>query len=132
VIRAELPEDLHTLFAEALNSRDLEALAALYSDDGFLMAQRGVPMQGADAIRETFVQYLAMNPTIRLTTRRVVQAGDTALLVGDWQFRGTSGDGVEVSTTGTSIEVARRQPDGSWRYLIDLPNGLSQMVQSDI
>jgi hypothetical protein len=25
---------------------------------------------------------------------------------------------------GTSIEVARRQPDGSWRYLIDLPYGL--------
>ena len=121
--RAERPEDLHTLFAEALNSRNLEALTALYSDDSFFMAQRSVPTRGAGAIREAFVQYLAMNPSIRLTTRQVVQVRDTALLVGEWEFRGTSGNGAEVSTVGTSIEVARREPDGSWRYLIDLPNG---------
>ena len=130
--RAERPEDLHTLFAEALNSRNLEALTALYSDDCFFMAQRGVPTRGAGAIREAFVQYLAMNPSIRLTTRQVVQVLDTALLVGDWQFHGTSGDGAEVSTAGTSIEVVRREPDGSWRYLIDLPNGPVQMTSVEI
>jgi ketosteroid isomerase-like protein len=71
-------------------------------------------------------KYLSMNPTIKLTTRQVVPSGDTALLVGDWQFHGTSSDGAEVSTAGTSIEVARRQLDGSWRYLIDLPYGVVQ------
>jgi len=66
-----------------------------------------------------------MKPTIQLTTRRVVQAGDTALLGADWRFHGTAADGSDVATSGTSIEVARRQPDGNWRYLIDLPYGLS-------
>ncbi len=50
---------------------------------------------------------------------------DTALLVADWRFHGTAADGSDVATSGTSIEVARRQPDGNWRYLIDLPYGLS-------
>lgn len=117
------PEDLHEQFAKALNSGDLDALVALYASDGFLMARSG-PARGISAIRKALAEYVAMKPTIQLTTRRVVQEGDTALLMADWQFHGTTSDGGSVSTSGTSIEVARRQPDGSWRYFIDLPKGI--------
>ena len=116
------PEDLHKLFVQMLNSGDIDALADLYAVDGFLMA-RGTPARGIGAIRQMLAEYVAMKPTIQLATRRVVQARDTALLLADWQFHGTTGDGGHVSTSGTSIEVARRQPDGSWRYVIDLPFG---------
>jgi uncharacterized protein (TIGR02246 family) len=117
------PEDLHKLFVQALNSGDLDGLVALYASDGFLMARSG-PARGISAIRKALAEYVAMKPTIQLTTRRVVQAGDTVLLIADWRFYGTTSDGGSVSTSGTSIEVARRQADGSWRYFIDLPNGL--------
>ena len=116
------PEDLHKLFVQMLNSGAIDALADLYAVDGFLMA-RGAPARGIGAIRQMLAKYVAMKPTIQLATRRVVQAGDTALLLADWQFHGTTGDGGRVSTSGTSIEVARHQPDGSWRYVIDLPFG---------
>src|SRR5437016_12278863 len=118
------PEDLHKLFVQALNSGDLDALVALYAFDGFLMT-RGGPARRIRSIHRALAKFAAMKPTIQLTTRRVVQAGDTALLVADWRFHGTAADGSDVSTPGTSIEVARRQPDGNWRYLIDLPYGLS-------
>jgi uncharacterized protein (TIGR02246 family) len=121
---AEEPQDLHKLFEQALNSGDLDALVALYALDGLLMA-RSEPARGIDAIRKALADYVAMKPTIQLTTRRVVQTGDTALLVADWRFHGTTSDGGSVSTSGTSVEVARRQSDGSWRYFIDLPNGIS-------
>jgi len=120
---AEAPEDLHKLFARALNSGDLDGLVALYAFDGFLRARSG-PARGIRLIRRALAAYVAMKPTIQLTTRKVVQVEDTTLLMADWQFHGTAGDGGIVSTSGTSIEVARRQPDGNWRYLIDLPNGL--------
>ena len=120
---AEAPEDLHRLFAKALNSGDLDALVSLYACDGFLMTRSG-PARGITAIRRALVEYVAMKPTIQLTTRKVMQVEDTALLVGDWRFHGTAADGCDVSTSGSSIEVARRQPDGFWRYLIDLPYGL--------
>jgi ketosteroid isomerase-like protein len=119
---AREPEDLHKLFAQSLNSGDLDALVALYAFDGFLLARSG-PARGISEIRKALTGYVAMKPTIQLTTRRVIQVEDTALLVGDWRFQGTAADGGTVSTSGTSIEVARRQPDGSWRYFIDLPNG---------
>lgn len=102
---AASPEDLHKLFKQMLNSGDIDALVDLYAVDGFLMA-RGAPARGSSTIRQELAKYVAMKPTIQRATRRVVQAGDTAL------------------TSGTSIEVARRQPDGSWRYVIDLPFGL--------
>jgi len=120
---AASPEDLHKLFAQALNSGDLDALVALYAFDGFLMARSG-PARGISTIRKALAEYVAMKPTIQLTTRKVVQAEGTALLMADWQFHGTSRDGRTVSSSGTSIEVACRQSDGSWRYFIDLPNGL--------
>ena len=117
------PGDLHKLFERALNSGDLDALVALYASDGFLMARSG-PARGISEIRKALAEYVAMKPTIQLTTRRVVQAGDTALLMADWRFHGTTSDGRNVSTSGTSIEVARRESDRSWRYFIDLPYGL--------
>jgi ketosteroid isomerase-like protein len=121
----EAPEDLHKFFATALNSGDLDALVALYAFDGFLMARS--PARGIIAIRKVLAEYVAMKPTIQLTTRKVVQAEDTALLMADWQFHGTARDGGRVSTSGTSIEVARRQSDGSWCYLINLPNGSTNL-----
>jgi len=122
---ADAPEDLHKLFALALNSGDLDGLVALYACDGLLMAPTG-PARGIRLIRRALAEYVAMKPRIQLTTRKVVQVEDMALLMADWQFHATARDGSIVSTSGTSIEIARRQPDGSWRYFIDLPNGLDE------
>ena len=71
---AASPEDLHKLLVQALNSGDLDALVALYALDGFLMARSG-PARGLGAIRRALAEYVAMKPTLQLTTRRVVQAG---------------------------------------------------------
>src|SRR5438445_7104991 len=97
---AASPEDLHKLFVQALNLGDVDALVALYAFDGFLMARSG-PARGIRAIRKALSEYVAMKPTIQLTTRRVVQAGDTALLLADWRFHGTTSDGGNVSTSCT-------------------------------
>ena len=101
---ARAPENLHRLFALSLNSGDLDALVALYAFDGFLMTSGG-PARGIGAIRAALAEYVAMRPTIQVTTRKVVQVEDTALLVGDWWFHGIAADGSDVSTSGSSIEV---------------------------
>src|SRR5438094_10679112 len=98
---AEAPEDLHKRFVQALNSGDLDALVALYAWDGFLMARSG-PTRGISAIRKALAQYVAMKPTIQLTTQRVVQVGDTALLGADWGFQGTNTDGGDLEASGSS------------------------------
>jgi ketosteroid isomerase-like protein len=58
-----------------------------------------------------------------MQTTYCVESGDTALLCGKWQLSGNGPDGSAVEMRGNSIEVVRRQNDGSWRFVIDHPFG---------
>jgi ketosteroid isomerase-like protein len=60
---------------------------------------------------------------MELQTKHVVRHGDIALLRGAWRLKGTGPDGKPVEMTHGSAEVARRQLDGRWLYIIDHPFG---------
>jgi ketosteroid isomerase-like protein len=64
-----------------------------------------------------------MKGTLDLTVTRVLESGGLALVVGVWSFTGTAPDCKPVQLTGHSADVLRRQPDGSWRFVIDNPWG---------
>jgi ketosteroid isomerase-like protein len=125
VKRPETPEQLHQLFAEAFNARDLDALAALYADGACMCPRIDEPARCGSQLRELLATYCAMNSTMQIATRKVAICGDTALLMSDWRVTGIASDGSAVDASGTSVEVARRGLDGAWRYLIDLPHGVA-------
>ena len=66
--------------------------------------------------REQWSGFVALGGNIQMTTRYAVIVGDTALLSNDWHFAAA---GMELSSL--TAEVARRQPDGTWKYVIDHP-----------
>ena len=117
----ESPEQLHISFQDAFNRHDLDSIVALY-EPGAVLATVDGPVHGTDAIREAYRGFLAMRPTIHLQTLRVNRAGDLAMLHGKWIKRGTGPDGVPVCRVGRNTEVARRQPDGRWLFVIDSPS----------
>jgi uncharacterized protein (TIGR02246 family) len=108
--------DIHPAVEEGINSRDLERLVALYAEDARLVTMDGSVAEGRDAIREQYAGFLAMEGRVTVRTRHAIEMGDLALLSNEWTFR--AGDEVMSATTA---EVARRQPDGSWLYIIDHP-----------
>ena len=118
---ARKPEEMHGLFSEALNAGRMDALLALYEPGATLVPQPGQVVTGTEGIRQALGAFLGMKPTIALETRKTVQAGDIALLYGKWRLKGTGPDGKAVSMSGQSTEVVRRQPDGTWRYVVDNP-----------
>ncbi len=63
---AHKPEELDELFAQALNSGDLDALVALYEPQACLEHQPGQVATGSQAIREALTGLLAMSPKITL------------------------------------------------------------------
>ncbi|MFJ6670214.1 YybH family protein [Actinosynnema sp. NPDC091369] len=95
---ARTPEELPTLFAAAFNDGDP---SALYEP-------------GAQP--DELAGHLQLTEKMTVVTRKVITRGDLALLIVDWSI----GD-----VTGTATDVARRGPDGGWRYAIDNPSGVA-------
>jgi uncharacterized protein (TIGR02246 family) len=112
------PADMHRVTDEAFNAADLDALAALYEPDARMVGMDGSVAEGTEAIRAEWAGLMAMGGRIASTTRYVIAAGDVALLRGDFTF--TSGD---LEFGSSTAEVVRRQPDGTWLYVIDHPSG---------
>lgn len=110
---------LHRRFEHAFNAADLEALVALYEDDAALIPQPGTLVRGKEQIRSALQQFLDIGGTMRLETKDVVEVGELAYLINRWSLTGTDPDGEAINMGAVTAEVARRQSDGSWLYVID-------------
>jgi uncharacterized protein (TIGR02246 family) len=121
---AAAPTDVITLFAAALHEGRLDDAVALYESDAVFIPEPGAaPIHGTDQIRAALASFTALRPTLTPDIRKVVQAGDIATVLNAWQLDGTTPDGTPVHLSGTSADVVRRRPDGSWGLLIDDPWG---------
>ena len=109
--KAMQPEDLARLFVERANAGDAEGLAALYEPDAVLAFPPGQETVGRDAIRKVMEQMLAHAPTF------TVEEPLPTLRHGDIALTSTR----PSDNTGGRVQVARRQPDGSWLRIIDRP-----------
>ena len=113
---ASTPQEIHFLFERAFNIGDVEAILALY-EPGAVLVAGGKPVTGHDSIRDAFNVFLSSGARMKLDTRAVIETGEgLAVLHGAWSL------GPPSATQGLSTEVVRRQPDGSWMFVIDNPN----------
>jgi uncharacterized protein (TIGR02246 family) len=118
-VPATTPEQIHRLFEDTFNAGDIDGLMELYEPDAALIAQPGSVAYGPEPIRAALLGFLALKGNIALDTKLVATVGDLAYLSNTWSLRGTGPDGSPVALGATTAEVARRQPDGTWRYVID-------------
>jgi ketosteroid isomerase-like protein len=109
--------------SELLGEGALEPLVELYEPDAAFAPEPGRAVTGTAAIRAALEPFVAMRPRMRGTVQKVLEAGDTALVTYRWQLEGTGPDGSPIRLDGTSSDVLRRRPDGSWGVLIDDPWG---------
>jgi uncharacterized protein (TIGR02246 family) len=108
--------DIHPSVEAGVNNQDLDGLMALYAPDAAMVLPDGSTITGAEAIRDQWAGLLAMKGQMTLRSRYVIEAGDLAILSNNWTY--TAGD----QTVGAiTAEVARRQADGGWLYVIDHP-----------
>lgn len=111
------PVDVHRAVEDAFNAGDVDGLLALYEPDARLVRDDGTVAAGLDEIRAVWADLIALGGRVRLVTRYAVESADIALLSNEWTLEL---DGNPVAS-GTTAEIARRQGDGSWRYVIDNP-----------
>ncbi|MEX2238224.1 MAG: SgcJ/EcaC family oxidoreductase [Dehalococcoidia bacterium] len=117
---AKSPEEMNDLFEKAMNSAGVEALVALYEPEGVLVASPDQVATGHDAIREALGAYLAGKPQLTMEAGPIQVVGDIALSVHGWKMKIEGPDGPS-ELKGTAAEVMRRQPDGTWLFVVDNP-----------
>ena len=121
------PTETIQAFTRALTEGDVDAALSFYEPDAVFQAQPDAPaLSGAPAIREALEGFAALEPSMTNDVVKVHEAGDIALLVVDWQLRGTSPDGQPVEMGGTSADVLRRRDGGGWGILVDDPWGAAR------
>lgn len=120
---ARTPDEVDRLFAQNLNAGNLDELVGIYEPQATLMPSPGTLVSGTAAIREALAGFLAGKPKMTLTAKVVAQSGALAVTSAKWQLSMTGPDGKPANMTGESVEVVRRQADGTWRAVIDLPFG---------
>jgi uncharacterized protein (TIGR02246 family) len=116
MVRGIALADIHPSVEAGVNNQDLDGLVALYAPDATMVLPDGSTVTGTEAIREQWAGLLAMKGRMALRSRYAIESGDLAILSNEWTF--TAGDQTVGATTA---EVARRQADGGWLYVIDHP-----------
>jgi uncharacterized protein (TIGR02246 family) len=117
------PEDCDYLIAQYINAGDVEGAVSLYEPTAVFVAEPGKPITGHDAIRALMTNMMAGKPKLTMNVPIIVQNDEVALIVSDYSVTMTGPDGATTTSSGRGTEVVRRQPDGSWLFIIDNPTG---------
>ena len=102
---------------QAENNEDLEAWLSTVADDAVILTAEG-PVEGKDAIRESMAASFAdLDWEGGWTLEAIEISGDLAVMWGPLDIVTTSRDGGHRSReVGYHLDVARRQPDRSWKF----------------
>ena len=112
------PSEINAAFADGFNRRDIDGLLALYDSEGAVVEIDGSVSTGRAAVSTHLTELVALGGTMVSTNRTALSVGEIALVTAEWVITGSS---VAPELRGRSAEVLRRQPDGTWAYLIDQP-----------
>jgi ketosteroid isomerase-like protein len=113
---ANSPEEICRLFQRYMSEGDVESLLSLYDPEAAFLTQSREVKKG-EGLREELTSSAFAKPQFDFNVRQVIHAGDIALMHTDWKVSSAQQQQMFVY----AIEVARRQPDGTWRWLIGDP-----------
>lgn len=112
-------------WSDVAATRDVEATLTGWADDAVMMPP-GMPMlEGKQAIRG-YVEGAAQIPGFRISwepiSAHVSQSGDMAYLIERNVTTMNDESGNPVTTHGKVVTIWRKEPDGSWKNIVDMWN----------
>ncbi len=75
-------KDLVLRFIDAINRRDVEAVAGLLAEDHVFIDSLGAEVHGREAMREGWRAYFSMVPDYAITVSEVLVWGETVVVLG--------------------------------------------------
>lgn len=108
----------------AMNSADVDATLAIYTADGSAVMPPDQPeATGAEGMRSFFEEFFAAGDvTVTNVVEAAIAEGDLLAGKGSYTVELTTADGETVTQTGSWLNVAALQPDGSYSALRNIWN----------
>ena len=118
-------EAIHTLdaaFTKAVAARDSQVLVSgFYAPDAVLMSPNQPAIIGRENIRVALQGMMDAGVTsLKLETIEIGSAGDLAWERARYTLSMTPPGGAPIQDVGKSLVVFRRQPNGTWRAIVDM------------
>jgi len=120
------PEECDLLLFKAMEKGgDLDAMVALYEPNATFVVSPDKVVTGHAAIREVLLGLMAAKATFSFDAVTAIPSADGTIAVTRVKGSTTSSgpEGKPVTTQFHSVEVVRKQPDGTWLIIIDDPGG---------
>lgn len=102
------PQDLEAALISRQHSGDVDGMTALFEPDAVIDCGGGRFLRGHEAIRDYYIEAVASGRKFAIGEQR------PALICGDLALTST-----QLPDGDVTSEVARRQSDGSWLWVID-------------
>jgi ketosteroid isomerase-like protein len=107
------------VFLIAFNSGDGRVFDRLYREDAISNLSGG-PLNGEERTK-AIIEFLATGPSLKSKIKRSYTAGDTSLVVVDFDLEIPGENGERIKLHGTCTDVLRLGEDGKWLMAIDRP-----------
>lgn len=100
------------------------AWAQWFAEDGAVIREGTGEIRGREAIRQASTALDRTDVSLSWEPERVEisASGDLGWTTGSYVSVGPGADGEPVERTGRYVSIWRKQPDGSWRVVMDLGN----------
>jgi uncharacterized protein (TIGR02246 family) len=121
---AKSPEEICSLFQQYMAEGDIDSVLSVYDPEAVFLNQSGEVKKGEEGLRQELAPFAAKKASFEFNIRQVIQSGNIALMHTEWKVSSPQQMSVYA------IEVARRQPDGTWRWLIGDPFTIGRQAAS--
>ncbi|HUB29131.1 MAG TPA: nuclear transport factor 2 family protein [Terracidiphilus sp.] len=120
---AMCPDQVVELLDRAFNDGDLESVLAFYEEDACVITPPATTLRGPAQLRPFFERALASGTHATQLRTRVFEADGIALFLSHWTLTRKTAEPDTQPQVFVATTVFRRQPDRSWKILIDNPFG---------
>ena len=112
-------------WSKATTAKDLERTLSFLADDCSALPSNAPIVTGKEALRAYWSQASTApgsSVSWRATSVQVARSGDLGYVVGAYESAGKDAKGRPVTDRGKYVEVWKKQPDGSWKVVVDIYN----------
>jgi ketosteroid isomerase-like protein len=120
-MEATTPDELPLVFERHFNAGDVAGLMADYYAPLATYAPLPGQIVWGEGVQPAITSLVELGHEMNVTVRHVMRTDDVALIVLDWVIPA-------IGLTGTATDVARQQPNGTWKCIIDNPHGTAREV----